>query len=523
LVGRPPDQELPLTSVVIFDPADLDLIRPGTIVLCPASLTGGDNLALLLPQLADRVATAVVCDPQSIRPETVAAAGPDSVAVLGRAPGTPWGQLYSSLRTWLAAAPDPAWLTAGDMFSIAGALADMLGGHVLIEDAQGQVVAYSGDAQPVDDVRREAIVGHRTPGPWQERLRREGVLHKLSSSDDVVRYDADGQIRPRLAVAVRAGDELLGSVWLIEGSRPFDDSTVRDVRDAATQVAPHLVRHRLLASTVHHQRGALFAAVLTGRLPPETLLMPSGLGGDGCFAVVTLRVDEPGPDAALLASLEKVMSLVTMHCAAFRRPVLCTSLGRLVYLFLTDAVSGEPGQFTEFTRQLVAKLRPVVAVTAGVGSVQSRISHLQLSRTSADRVLQALALHPSLGPVANEDSAASQLALLEVAERLLDRPSSFLPAVRALITHDAGRRSDYADTLLAYLDHFGDVNGAAEHVGIHPNTFRYRMRRLVQLAEIDLQNCDQRLAIQMQLRALRPLPRPARLRALMDRDRDSSG
>jgi hypothetical protein len=458
----------------------------------------------------------VVCDEAAVDPTVLDAAEAAGLAVLSRAPDVPWGHLYSLLRTRMAGAPE-ASATAGDVFSIANALADLLGGHVLIEDAHGEVLAYSRDDHPVDDVRREAIVGHRTPGLWQERLRRDGVLRRLWNSDEVVRYDADGEIRPRLAAAVRAGDELLGSLWLIEGSRPFSQTTERDLREAAAQVAPHLARNRLLASSVHHQRGALFAAVLPGRLAPESLLMPAAGGADGPFVVVALRIGQPGPDASVLIAIEKVMSLVTMHCSAYRRPVLCTSLGRLVYLLLSEATAAEDelsGLFTPFVRQLVAKIAPVVAVTAGVGTPQLRIGELLASRTAADRVLQALALRPDLGPVADPESIASQLTLLDLAEHLLSRPASFHPAVRALVAHDAERRSDYAETVLAYLDRFGDINSAAEQVSVHPNTFRYRMRRLTQAAGVNLDDGDERLALQIQLRALRPFSRAERLRLL---------
>jgi DNA-binding PucR family transcriptional regulator len=63
-------------------------------------------------------------------------------------------------------------------------------------------------------------------------------------------------------------------------------------------------------------------------------------------------------------------------------------------------------------------------------------------------------------------------------------------------------------TLRAWLDAFGDVVAAAAAVYVHPNTFRYRPRRLADVGRIDLTDPDARFAAMPQLRVVAP-PRQA--------------
>ena len=56
------------------------------------------------------------------------------------------------------------------------------------------------------------------------------------------------------------------------------------------------------------------------------------------------------------------------------------------------------------------------------------------------------------------------------------------------------------ETLAAYLDAFGDVRRAAASLDVHPNTFRYRLQRLVELSRLDLDDPVERLVVQLQLR-----------------------
>ena len=60
--------------------------------------------------------------------------------------------------------------------------------------------------------------------------------------------------------------------------------------------------------------------------------------------------------------------------------------------------------------------------------------------------------------------------------------------------------TDIGRSLLAYLDAFGDVRSAAAGLHVHPNTLRYRVRRACELSGLDLDDPDQRLVAQLQLR-----------------------
>jgi DNA-binding PucR family transcriptional regulator len=59
-------------------------------------------------------------------------------------------------------------------------------------------------------------------------------------------------------------------------------------------------------------------------------------------------------------------------------------------------------------------------------------------------------------------------------------------------------------TLQAYFDAFGDMGAAAAQVNVHPNTFRYRLRRITEVFGLDLDDPDERLVAELQLRLLPP-------------------
>jgi DNA-binding PucR family transcriptional regulator len=71
------------------------------------------------------------------------------------------------------------------------------------------------------------------------------------------------------------------------------------------------------------------------------------------------------------------------------------------------------------------------------------------------------------------------------------------PRVRDLYAYDPV----LVQTLRAYLDDFGDFAAAAAQLHVHPNTVRYRVRRIETLLSTSLADPDVRLLLSLGLRA----------------------
>ena len=92
--------------------------------------------------------------------------------------------------------------------------------------------------------------------------------------------------------------------------------------------------------------------------------------------------------------------------------------------------------------------------------------------------------------------------LLELKDLKLEHPGLTRGKLSTVLEHDAQHSTQYALTLRAYLDAMGDVVAASGGISVHPNTFRYRLRRLRELFDIDLKNAEERLVLELQLRLL---------------------
>src|SRR5262249_58912705 len=135
--------------------------------------------------------------------------------------GAAWGQVLALIQSTIGAGADPdAGVEAGDLFAVANVVAAIVDSPVTIEDPNLRVLAYSGRQEEADEARWQTILGRRDPDVWLREMRRQGLLRRLYREPGTLYIDSLPGVMPRLVVAVRAGAEILGSVWAAGKRRP---------------------------------------------------------------------------------------------------------------------------------------------------------------------------------------------------------------------------------------------------------------------------------------------------------------
>ncbi|MEX2393004.1 MAG: helix-turn-helix domain-containing protein, partial [Actinomycetota bacterium] len=177
-------------------------------------------------------------------------------------------------------------------------------------------------------------------------------------------------------------------------------------------------------------------------------------------------------------------------------------IGRTVYVLLPTADPNRPERLPGLARDIVARARESIGIglRAGVGSIVNHVRDVPRSRGEADMVLRALASSTPSEDVADLSSALDRIALYELSDFVEDRPHLRSRRLERLRVADEREGSAYIETLRAFLDAFGDIPRAADALNVHPNTFRYRLKRLVEIGELNLDDPDQRLLLSLELR-----------------------
>ncbi len=466
--------DVDVDEVVLLGPGDPLPSNPCALLLCVD--------ASAVAALPSTVAGAVVRTPDAAALATAA------VPVLAADLELPWNHLLHLLSSALAPGEG-----SGDLFSLATSLAAAVGGAVAIEDTRRRVLAYSSlPDQVIDDARRQGILGRQVP----DLSNNDRIYREMQRSGGVVRIPGHGGVLPRLAVAVRSGAELLGSVWVVEG-QPIPPEREQALLDGARLAALHLLRSRASTGLDRRARGELVRALLDGRSAPD--LAGSRLGLEPGTPHVVLGFALPQDVAGDELAADAVADLVQLQCSAVRAGSgVLLQLGT-VYALLPAAALSRP-RLEQLCHAVIERARVGlhVELRGAVGSAVPGLHAIARSRADVDAVLR---LVPP-GQSATVEQVLPQVVLLDLQSHLAAAGHLRLPAVDLMLAHDAEHATPYVESVLAYLAANADMPAAAEAVQVHPNTFRYRMRRVRELFDLDLDDPDLRLVVWLQLRTL---------------------
>ena len=510
-----------LGGVVIHDPVDAPVLPRNALVL-GVGLDDPDRLVDVLEELGRADAAGlVVRAPVPMTPEVREAVETSGVALLGLSRGAPWAHLAAMLRSLLAeddvgTADEHSLggLPSGDLFAVANAIAALLDAPITIEDRSSRVLAFSGRQDEADPSRVETILGRQVPERYARFLNERGVFRELHRSDRPVFISPipDGQdafSMPRVAIAVRAGDEVLGSIWAAVPG-PLSDERTEALCEAAKLVALHLMRVRAGADVQRRLRADLLSSALEGGPGARDSLDRLGLA-DQSLMVLGLTVSGTGDESTAMGAAvahegQRLSDAFTLHLSAVHPGSAAAPVGGVTYGLVPLGTHGGGGEERavriahDFLDRVGERMRPVI----GVGPVASDLPSLAHARASTDRALRVLREGRGKRRVARLEDIQVEVLMLELRDLVAARGDRPTGSLAKLIEYDMQHQSRLVETLQAWLDAFGDVTAASTALFLHANTFRYRLRRVAEVGEINLADPEQRFAVMLQLRVLTP-------------------
>ncbi len=364
---------------------------------------------------------------------------------------------------------------------IVDALSLSLGRPVLIDDAELRPLAYSTQFGELDDVRTASILGRHAPDEARVALFDEGIRTAAGPVHIPARPEIG--LRARVCVPLGGGGRRLGYLWLFE-EPPVTEAELRLARAAAAEAAA-LVGPDADAQLLRRRHEQQLVVSLLSAEPRQVETAATALEAEHYLPLrpVCVWVAAPAGPAGDEWSAE---ALDRLRARLAAKQAICAEIdGRLVCL------AGERA-----TGAVMEALGALSAPQAVIGQGEA-VDDLRDAGTSHRRALAALRV------AAHEDSKTASwdaLGVERVVTALPDAALDDLPdGLRKLLAGDQA----LVRTLEAYLDHAGDVKRTAAALSLHRGGLYYRLRRIEDVAGVNLHDGEDRLLCHLALRLAR--------------------
>lgn len=351
---------------------------------------------------------------------------------------------------------------------IAHALHQLTALPVAIEDRFGNLRAWGGPGRP-------------DPYPKVGVRRRDELLRHLSTLPEAVR------VKDRLISLVRPRHEVLGVLALIDPARTAGAYEVFALEYGSTVLALELSHQRSLAEAELRLRRDLVDDLITGTDDESVYTRAEAIGHDlrRPHHVVVLRwAGDFAEDAVVEATGRAVTtlglaSLVSRHSGAVVLLVAGQLDGAALYASLSERLGAEGA--------------------IGIGSRCDTPGRLPKSYAEAVRALEIR----RSSQISSGFTRFEQLGIY----RILDTGQNHGEVVEfvrewlgKLLDHDTRRNAELVATLAQYLECGGSYDDTAAALMIHRSTLRYRLGRIREITELDLNDVDSRLNLHLATR-----------------------
>ncbi|UKA55673.1 helix-turn-helix domain-containing protein [Arthrobacter sp. FW305-BF8] len=509
----------PVSGVLMYDPLDEWTSVDDRIILAVGLTCGSADFDQLLHRASNSNAAAVIVKAHGASMERLrSAAVMHSLALLVAPDGVDWTRLVTLARASVAgaAADSVSGVRLGDLYAFANAAASITSGAASIVDPLGRVLGYSTlPGQPVDELRRVTTLSlQEITAPAFD-----ADFKIVYASAGAVLIPAGGEELDRLALAVRAGGELLGSIWVIDPGEDKREAALNALDRMAPLAGLHMLHARSASDFGERRNGDLIRTLMDD--PAHASFAAAQLGLDAAHGLAVAAFSIVRPDAGSLESVREIrrlLHLVTTVCNIQFNSSHSALIDSVVYALLPCAGSTPRDAHRRLIQEVSAYAHTISPhpLVAAVGGIAPKVEDLPGARSEALQTMQYLLLQQTEVPGSSGGPSPAvglfedyrvPLNLMRVGAFITENGLSDVDDITRIQARDAAQQTDYLGTLRAYLMSNGSISTMAERLHVHNNTVRYRVARLAKDFDLDLDDPQKRLWLWLRLTTMDLAPR----------------
>ena len=386
-------------------------------------------------------------------------------------------------------------------------LGQALEAPITLEDREFNLLAQACPANLKAASLDAMIRAEGTPPSRLRELEDSGLLRQLRHEQEIMTLPRGAeQPEPRHVQPIIVGEDLLGFLSCIDIDGTAGQLAPRVLAVAHAGIAVGLLRDKGLTDGEQRLRQQ-FQQELLGELGPvqlERLQRKAsylGIQLAPTYWPIMLEFDVPPPEEQLGEEVRKLCNTLG-GLLSFRHAVITARPRGATILY--PVKDGHPGldkikEMAESLRQKAMHSLPAWGASVGIGELPSDCSGIHRGLQEARHALR-------IGRTTHGHARITSFSELGIFRMLLQfahsqDPSEFsCEALQRLLDYDHQADKELVKTLHAFLTCNGNLTETSDRLYIHRNTLKYRLERIRDITQVDLDESEQRLMLHLGLK-----------------------
>jgi purine catabolism regulator len=375
------------------------------------------------------------------------------------------------------------------------AMAELTGKAIIVHDKRLRLVQHVIHPD-MADIWDEILKFTSQPANLPERLRNR---HQVSSLESPVQEQKlpFGQLT-RLVAPIVTQQVGRGYLTIVGPQDSMDEVDILVAEHGAAACALEMAKAKAISETEKRLRGTFLDRLLIGDVnQQEAVRQGERFNHNMAAPHIAMVLTWQGGDTPSLRRLE---TLINGIVSARREQALVWQRDDHVVIFHAareEAPIDSSLAMAEVIRQESRRQQPQHRVAIGLGQKALHINQWRESYQDAQQAVDLACRLETDEPLYIGDLGVYQLILrLEDRETLLSFANNILGP---LLDYDERNRADLIKTLEAFFTCHGNLSKTAEKLIVHRNTLLYRMNRISEIADMDLNRPETRLGVHLAL------------------------
>lgn len=334
-----------------------------------------------------------------------------------------------------------------------------------------------------------------------------------------------GMQRARVMAPIVVGIEMVGYLSILENERPIEDMDFTTAEHAATVLALEVMKERTAFEVENRLKGNFTEDLLSGNYPDERSMTARarhlGYNLAQHYHLLLVEPDEPQPiharrrgeaDGSRLRS--DVEEIVLGFVQKSAPGSIVSPKGQGVVVLVPEAFTGSaPGAIEALAQNLhsrVVQVLPEVPISIGAGRLCKSIPDFKESFQEARRSLDIVRrCHKK-----NQVTFFHSLGVYRLFSLIEDRDELMKLADQTLgplLEYDRQHTTTLVRTLGYYLESGRNLETSARAMFIHVNTLKYRLKRIQEIARLDMNDAESRFNVHLAVKILQAIGHEAEL------------
>lgn len=389
--------------------------------------------------------------------------------------------------------------------AITDSLAQIVSNPVIVEDISFKLIAqagsnFNGELETYYISAQEVF----TRQEWKD----EGeVLRNQRHMVKIPMGRIDKQKGYQYLVPIVAGQDILGYVSCFEKNKKLEELDLMALEHAGTVYALELLQQKVAFETEQRIKEDFIGELISGTYQSEEQVIKQGkkLGFNlkTGYMVTLLDVEHKEAGMANTETMHHLLGLFTQGMRAYSPHSMVASKKKQILILLSLPKKGKDldnfDDLARYLKDVILKTAPLLYWRLAGGTVCYQVPDFCRSYEEASFTLEFMRNMNRQ----NTGMLYDQLRIFGMLDINKKTFTEFISKVIGpLLEYDAQHNSQLVETLKLYYSNNGNVQQAARRGYLNSSTLKYRLKRIQEIAGIDLVDPDISLQVQLALKLL---------------------